>query len=232
MSVRYLKAVAKGLSMLEVLNAHNGLTAMQLARQLRIPRSTAFRLLSNAVDAGFVQKDPTRMYRLTRAVRSLALHSDRSAAFAPIMQQFHEALGWPISIASLHGDVALLDATSDRICPQVEVREVAGRRVSLDTSALGLVIASQLDSKMTRALKLTQATQRACIKIRKAGYAATTATHGQSIAVPLRLKSCPAAIAVRFPPKTDMDELKIKQVVKTLVATASAIARALSRAKA
>ena len=62
----------RGLDALTVLNLRDGATVSEVAHEIRLPRTTVYRILETLCNAGFVFRDPSDdRYRLTIMVRSL-----------------------------------------------------------------------------------------------------------------------------------------------------------------
>ena len=71
-STRPIRALMRGLDALTVLNLRNGATVSEVAHEIRLPRTTVYRILETLCNAGFVFRDAADdRYRLTIRVRSL-----------------------------------------------------------------------------------------------------------------------------------------------------------------
>ena len=90
-STRPIRALIRGLDALTVLNLRNGATVSEVAQEIRLPRTTTYRILETLSHAGFVYRDATDdRYRLTIMVRGLSDGYDDEA--------------WITQIARLYGD--------------------------------------------------------------------------------------------------------------------------------
>ena len=71
-STRPIRALMRGLDALTVLNLRDGATVSEVAQEIRLPRTTVYRILETLCDAGFRIRDAADdRYRLTILVRGL-----------------------------------------------------------------------------------------------------------------------------------------------------------------
>lgn len=142
-STRPIRALMRGLDALTVLNARGGATVSEVVGEIRLPRTTVYRILETLCDAGFVHRDASDdRYRLTILVRGLSDGFDDEAWVAQIAKPFiHDLcrdIVWPVAISTLSGTTMLLRETTDHSSPLATERYSAGFRVPLLTSASGL----------------------------------------------------------------------------------------------
>jgi IclR family transcriptional regulator, mhp operon transcriptional activator len=72
-STRPIRALLRGLDALTMLNVRNGSTVSEIAQQIKLPRTTTYRILETLSQAGYVYRDPADdRYRVTSKVRRLA----------------------------------------------------------------------------------------------------------------------------------------------------------------
>ena len=112
-STRPIRALIRGLDALTVLNLRNGATVSEVAQEIRLPRTTTYRILETLSHAGFVYRDATDdRYRLTIMVRGLSDGYDDEAWVTQIARPFIHDLGkdivWPVAIASLSGTTMMV----------------------------------------------------------------------------------------------------------------------------
>lgn len=137
-STRPIRALLRGLDALSALNSRDGAIVSELVSEIRLPRTTVYRLLETLCEAGFVQRDPNDdRYRLTMLVRALSDSFDVAASLVhvaqPYLGELARALGIPVALATLSG-------TSMRQRETAGVRaDAITQRVPLRTSASGLV---------------------------------------------------------------------------------------------
>ena len=72
-STRPIRALMRGLDALTVLNLRDGATVSEVAHEIRLPRTTVYRILETSVQLRFrVSRQPDERYRLTILVRGLS----------------------------------------------------------------------------------------------------------------------------------------------------------------
>ncbi len=147
-STRPIRALMRGLDALCALNARDGATVADVVHDIRLPRTTVYRVLETLGEAGYVYRDPRDdRYRLTRFVRALSDGFDEDAWIArialPRVGALSRSLGWPVAIATPSGARMLLRESSDRR---------AALRVPLATSAAGLAYLAYTPSAQREAL--------------------------------------------------------------------------------
>ncbi|OAV61826.1 IclR family transcriptional regulator [Enteractinococcus helveticum] len=141
------QTLARGLHALALIGESNTpLTVPEVAEQLGIHRSMAYRLVRTLQDFGFVERDPTgrleigvRMATLTRSIAR-----DLQAAASPELVALANSLGMTAFIVAYDGEQAV---TLLAVEPQNAVTTVAqrpGSRHPIDHGAPGRVIRSQL----------------------------------------------------------------------------------------
>jgi IclR family mhp operon transcriptional activator len=143
-STRPIRALTRGLDALTVLNSRDGATVSEIAQEIRLPRTTVYRILETLSDAGFAFRDGADdRYRLTRRVRSLSLgFSDEPwvpRIAKPCIAELCREIAWPVSVATLSGTAMVLRETTDHTTPLAIVRHSAGIRTALLSSAAGRV---------------------------------------------------------------------------------------------
>jgi IclR family mhp operon transcriptional activator len=223
-STRPIRALMRGLDALTVLNLRDGATVSEVAQEIRLPRTTVYRILETLCDAGFVFRDAADdRYRLTVLVRALSDGFDDEAWVTQIAKPYiHDLcreIAWPVSVATLSGTVMLLRETTDHSTPLASERHSAGFRVPLLNSATGRVYlafcpsvqrdslidllarSNKEDDKLARAPRSDLHRMLAEIKVQ--GYATATRTRRLleevSMSVPVALHDrVLAVLTVRF----------------------------------
>ena len=107
-STRPIRALMRGLDALTVLNLRDGATVSEVAHEIRLPRTTVYRILETLCNAGFVFRDDSDdRYRLTIMVRALSGGFDDEAWVTqiakPLIDDFGREIVWPVSVESLSG---------------------------------------------------------------------------------------------------------------------------------
>jgi IclR family mhp operon transcriptional activator len=151
---KLVKSLLKGLGCLSVVNKHNGLNVAQVAQRLRIPKSTAYRVLETLCRGGYVVRDLDNLYRATSFVRTLSSGFDEEEWVLNIAHPELDALGkqfvWGVGLATPAGLAMHIRETTDRTSPLSLERWAAGTRLPLDCSSPGHVYLAHLSAN-TRA---------------------------------------------------------------------------------
>lgn len=222
-STRPIRALIRGLDALAVLNVRNGATVSEVTEQIKLPRTTTYRILETLSQAGYVYRDPTDdRYRLTVMVRGLADGFDDEAWVTeiarPRIKELCRDIVWPVAIASPSGTSMLIRDTTDHSSPLAVERYTAGSRVPLLTSSSGraylafcpqeqrdclLEILSRSTRDEDKLARSREELQRILDEARSQGYATFVRPRRVSeeiaMAVPILLEErVLAAIAVRF----------------------------------
>jgi IclR family mhp operon transcriptional activator len=141
-STRPIRALMRGLDALTVLNLRDGATVSEVAQEIRLPRTTVYRILETLCNSGFVFRDAADdRYRLTILVRGLSEGFDDEAWVTqiarPQIQELCRDIVWPVSVATLSGTSMVVRETSDHDTPLAVERYSAGFRVPLLSTATG-----------------------------------------------------------------------------------------------
>jgi len=225
-STRPIRALVRGLDALTTLNLRNGSTVSEIAHQIRLPRTTTYRILETLTHAGYVYRDPTDdRYRLTIRVHCLADGFDDDAWVTQIARPCVDDLGrelmWPVAFASLSGTQMLVRETTDHRSPLAIERFSPGVRLPLLVTAAGrahlafcpaaqreslLEILRRSGSEVDRLAQNRGELDKILEETRQRGYA--SAVHAKrvsdeiSMAVPILVEDqVLAAVVVRFAEK-------------------------------
>ena len=117
-----LSSLKRGLRALSVLNLREVVTATELAAELRLPRTTARRVLDTLVEEGYAEKITREYkYRLTPMVNVLSSgFSDESwiaHVAEPLLARKTIEIGWPLVVATPSGDQMMVRVSTDRLTP-------------------------------------------------------------------------------------------------------------------
>jgi IclR family mhp operon transcriptional activator len=214
-STRPIRALTRGLDALTVLNLRDGATVSEVAHEIRLPRTTVYRILETLCNAGFVFRDGADdRYRLTLLVRHLSEGFDDepwvTQIAKPHIYELCREIVWPVSVATLSGTAMMVRETTDHDTPLAVERYSAGFRAPLLSSAAGRVYlafcpASERDSLLETLDAAAQRTEllRMLADVRELGYATATRTRRLmdevSVAVPVTLYDrMLAVLTVRF----------------------------------
>jgi DNA-binding IclR family transcriptional regulator len=149
--------LGRGLNILAILNTGGEHRVASLARAVKLPRSTTFRLLCTLVEEGYVWRDPaTDIYYPTAMVRALSDGFDGTVrlvqAAHPRVVELGKQLIWPVNLATLSGSSVLVRQTTDAVSPLAVVRYSAGYRAPLLDRASGLVLLAFSDRPQSQRL--------------------------------------------------------------------------------
>lgn len=141
-STRPIRALMRGLDALTILNLRDGATVSEIAHEIRLPRTTVYRILETLCVSGFVYRDSAdERYRLTILVRGLSGGFDDEAWIhqiaKPAIYQLCSEIVWPVSIATLSGTKMMLREATDHTTPLAIERYSAGFQLPLLNTATG-----------------------------------------------------------------------------------------------
>ena len=221
-SIRPIRALVRGLEALTVLNLRDGATVSEVAHEIRLPRTTVYRILETLCDSGFVLRDAAdERYRLTILVRNLSAGFDDEAwvrIAKPHLFELGDSIVWPVYIASLRGTQLMVRETTDHASPLAIERCSAGMLLPLLTTSSGHVyLACCADEQRAALLEILGRSkhdedrlardhgeiQRLLAETRAMGYASAARTRRLveelSISVPVALQNqALAVLTVRF----------------------------------
>jgi IclR family mhp operon transcriptional activator len=253
-STRPIRALMRGLDALTVLNLRDGATVSEVAQEIRLPRTTVYRILETLCNAGFVFRDPSDdRYRLTIMVRALSSGFDDEAWVAqiakPLIDELCREIVWPISISTLSGTTMMVRETTDHSSPVAIERYPAGFRAPLLTSAGGRVYlafcaASQRETLIDVLARSTKEEdkparlpradlQRTLSDIKAQGYATATRNRRMveeiSLSVPVLLNDrVLAALTLRFASSAVPLKTGVERFLPKLRQCAASIGRSFS----
>jgi IclR family mhp operon transcriptional activator len=222
-STRPIRALIRGLDALTVLNLKNGATVSEVAQEIKLPRTTTYRILETLSHAGYVYRDATDdRYRLTIMVRGLSDGFDDEAWVTQVARPYLNDLGkdlvWPIAIASLSGTQMMVRETTDHRSPLAVERLSAGFRVPLLSTSAGraylafcpttqrdtiLEILARSNKETDKLARNRTELLKLLTEVRAQGYAtavrARRVSDELSLAVPILVEDrVLAALAIRF----------------------------------
>ena len=233
-STRPIRALMRGLEALTILNLRDGATVSEVAHEIRLPRTTVYRILETLCLSGFVYRDSSdERYRLTILVRALSGGFDDEAwvkqIAKPVINELCAEIVWPVSIATLSGTKMTLREATDHSTPLAVERYSAGIQLPLLTSATGRVylancppaqrdalieILSRSNKEEDKPARDRADLLRALAAIKAQGYATATRTRRLieefTVSVPVPMNDRLAALTVRVvasavPPKTGLE---------------------------
>ena len=254
-STRPIRALIRGLEALAVLNRRNGATVSEVTNEIKLPRTTTYRILETLKEAGYVYRDAADdRYRLTLLVRGLADGFDDEAWITqiarPCINDLCKDIVWPVNLLSPSGTSMLIRETTDHDSPLAVERFSAGFRVPLLLSASGRVylafcrpeqrdtlldILSRSTREEDKLARSRPELDRIFEATREQGYATAVRTRRVSqemaLSVPVLVEDrVLATIAVRFSPSAVPLGLAVERFYPKLHETAQTIRQRFSEA--
>src|SRR6201989_1063217 len=116
-STRPIRALIRGLDALAVLNSRDGATVSEVAHDIRLPRTTVYRILETLSESGFVLRDPAdERYRITVRVKGLSTGFEDESWVAvvavPQMDSLVDEIAWPLHLCTASGAKLTIRATT------------------------------------------------------------------------------------------------------------------------
>jgi IclR family mhp operon transcriptional activator len=142
---------SRGLAVLGELNARNGSTAGQVARQLNLNEVIVRRLLDTLVEDGYAQKtNRAGQYWLQPHVNLLSSGYREDRWIVEVAQPAMDRLGrnvvWPVSLVTPSGFELVVRTNTDERSPLTMRKTPIGHRYSLLNSASGPAFLAQCDN--------------------------------------------------------------------------------------
>jgi DNA-binding IclR family transcriptional regulator len=150
-------ALRRGLGILRLLGRRSGpVSAEVIARELGLPRSTTYHLLSELVDAGFVTRFPEEhRFGLGSVVLELGAayvrHEPLERLAGPVLRRLVDEVGFPAHLGVLRGGELLYLVAEQPVWPQTLVSGV-GVRLPAQLTASGRSMLAHLPAAQVRAL--------------------------------------------------------------------------------
>jgi IclR family mhp operon transcriptional activator len=254
-STRPIRALIRGLAALAVLNRRNGATVSEITNEIKLPRTTTYRILETLSEAGYVFRDPVDdRYRLTLMVRSLADGFDDEAWITqigrPCINDLCRDIVWPVTLLSPAGTSMMIRDTTDHASPLALERFNAGFRLPLLMSASGRVylafcqpehrdalldILSRSTREEDKLARSRPEVEKILEETRELGYATSVRTRRVSeevaMSVPVLIGDrVLATIAVRFSASAVPLRLAVERFIPKLLETANVIRQRFSDA--
>ena len=222
-STRPIRALMRGLEALTALNLRDGATVSEVAQEIHLPRTTAYRILETLCDSGYVLRNSSdERYRLTVLVRGLSAGFDDEAWITqiakPYLFELGESIVWPVYIATLSGTKLIVREATDHRSPLAIEPFCVGSQLPLLSTSAGHAYLAHCPEQERAALLETlkyardedrpardyEQLSRMLAEISALGYATASRTRRLveelTISLPVVLQPNPAAVlTVRFP---------------------------------
>jgi IclR family mhp operon transcriptional activator len=137
-----VQAVLRALSVLEAINSPDRRSLGEITNLTGLPKATVLRLIETLVAAGYVRKsDDGRTYSVTSLVRGLSAGFQTEAlvseAGGEIIKDLTQREKWPLALAILKDNQAVVCATTVRTAPLATGHSTGRRGLGLLSHALG-----------------------------------------------------------------------------------------------
>jgi IclR family transcriptional regulator, mhp operon transcriptional activator len=250
MEENLIRAVARALAVLRLMNTAQRWTLHELHGQTRLPKSTLFRVLATLQHEGYVQVDPARgQYTLSAKVHELSAgYSEQSKvvnAGAQITLRVTREIKWPLAIGVRDGEAMVVAHSTMPYSPLAVHSTTIGHRLSLTGSAIGqaylahcsdaernsLLDLFELSVEASNRAKLLEEIRGTLSQVRHDGYAVRRPGRGSesaTVAVPIQHEGeAIAALGMTVFGRL-MSRRMVEQFLPVLMATAQEIALAFS----
>lgn len=150
-----IQVIDRCASLLDALGQYQNPTSLKiLSADTGLHPSTAFRILSAMMEAGFVEKDAAGHYMLGKKLVSLAGKVRRGVDLRgqalDIMQELRDVIGETVNLTVREGDQVIY---IERVTPNrmMRVEQVIGSRAPLHVTAVGKLMLAELGDNFIRA---------------------------------------------------------------------------------
>lgn len=242
-SGNHIRAIARALATLRLLNTGQRWTLHALHQQLGLPKSTVFRILATLQTEGYVQVDVAAgQYSLTRKVQELSSgYTEQSsilAAGAAIAIRVTREIKWPLAIGVRDGDALVVGCSTMPYSPLAVHATTIGTRLDLLTSAMGLAYMAHCSEQergiVLQSLSASQPFEAASIKARlyeahANGFAIRHSVRGRdsaTLAVPVLHQGCAVAALGMTTFGRAMTRVTVEHFAPVLQQTATQISEA------
>ncbi|MBK5517923.1 helix-turn-helix domain-containing protein [Pseudomonas sp. TH10] len=108
-----IRTVSRSFAVLKLINRHDTMTLMEIARASHLPYPTAYRIVQTLVHEGLIECEPARKkYRVTRQVMNLSQgYSDQGnlvAVARPFIVDLTLRFDWPVTLTSGVGTTVMI----------------------------------------------------------------------------------------------------------------------------
>jgi IclR family acetate operon transcriptional repressor len=180
--------LGKAMDLLDVLAAHEALSLTEVGRRAGVNKVTAFRILANFEQRGYVEREPaTGYYRLGFGLMALgtrvAERLDLRTIARPVLRDLQQALGETVSLA-VPGARGVVYVDTLQCAHGLRVAAAVGAQDDYHSTALGKAMAAfwpqalleqrlgrRLEAKTTRTITRVPAFRRDLAATRQRGYA-------------------------------------------------------------
>lgn len=117
-----IRAISRGLEVLQVINQHRSLSMMSIAKQCAIPYPTACRIVDTLIEERMIERETTRKhYRPTALVKTLSVGYQQDDHLAQVSRRhitdLTREVRWPISVCTRVGMTMMIRESTHAIAP-------------------------------------------------------------------------------------------------------------------
>ncbi len=117
-----IRAIGRGLRVLQVVNHHRSISMMEIARQCELPYPTTCRIVETLIEERMIEREATRKhYRPTVLVKTLSVGYQANDALAEAARRhicdLTREIRWPISICTRVGMSMMIRESTHVIAP-------------------------------------------------------------------------------------------------------------------
>ena len=146
-----IRSLSRGLDILSVFNKRDSASAADIAKELKMPRSSVYRILDTLIEKDFVyQHNSDKRFRLTQKIRSLSDGYTDDDHMANISRNFLEKFtnkhNWPATLATISGLQIVVRENTDQQSPFAVEKFTIGYRMPILNTASGLCILAYMPS--------------------------------------------------------------------------------------
>lgn len=161
-----LQTLERGLIALEIIaQQHAELTVAQLAEQLKINRTIAYRITRTLSSMGYIKTNDNQCLELTSKISALNCYFEKTIPYAAqqVLNLLAQETQSSASLVIAEGTDCVVVKTAAANSNQIQINYQLGSRLSIGHAASGLAIASTFPAKENDSAELKQ--------VRELGYA-------------------------------------------------------------
>lgn len=209
-----LQTLERGLLALEVIaQQHAQLTVAQLAEQLQINRTIAYRITRTLSGMGYIKTNENQCLELTSKISSLNYFFEKTIPFATqhVLNQLAKETQSSASLVMADGIDCVVVKTAAANSNQIQINYQLGSRLVIGHAASGLAIAATFPAQPEDSMKLKE--------VRALGYAYSAGIFQKdAIGIFMPLPGRHMAIGIVHLGEINMDEIlnKLNRAVQSL----------------
>ena len=143
-----VRAIIRGLNVLQVVSESGPISAADIAKRLKLPQPTVVRIIETLIEAGYVYRQTDdAAFGVTARTKSLSRGFDATSRLVQLAQPHVEALraeiGWPSNVAVFERD-AMVIAHTNRSANGMSIPGRLGARIPLLATGVGIAYLAHL----------------------------------------------------------------------------------------